>query len=171
MDASNIPASFLETWAQNGLRNVVPLTTTTVGAASIDQGFPPVTMIPIASGGIPPSGKDMNGALNLVSAWAQWYNAGGPVVYNAAFSSAIGGYPKGALIQSAVTPEQFWLSTIDNNLSDPDAGGAGWEMAAFMTVSSLLTVFTAMVAALPTTTPSVAGTVWNNDGVISVSVP
>jgi hypothetical protein len=34
--------------------------------------------------------------------------------------SAISGYPKGAVIASGTTAALWWLSTVDNNLSDPD---------------------------------------------------
>jgi len=39
------------------------------GRASWTDGFPPDTFNPIASGGIPPSGKDFNGALCQISQW------------------------------------------------------------------------------------------------------
>ncbi|WP_391529664.1 hypothetical protein [Photorhabdus akhurstii] len=34
------------------------------GVATYPSGFPPLTMTAISAGGIPPSGKDMNGILN-----------------------------------------------------------------------------------------------------------
>jgi len=55
-----------------------------------------------------------------------WYNMGGPINYDATFQTAIGGYPKGAILQSAVTVGLLWVNTVDNNLTNPDASGAGW---------------------------------------------
>lgn len=96
------------------------------GAASLTDGFPPVCFLPIGAGGTPPWGADFNGILNQSTGWNRWQAAGGPIVYDGTFSAAIGGYPNGALIASATTAGLSWLSTADNNTSDPDAGGANW---------------------------------------------
>ena len=103
----------------------VPQTTADPAAASMALGFPPQTFTDEGAGGTPPDGRDFNGILNFLSAWAQWVGLGGPIPYNAAISSA-GGYPKGARVQSATNPPRIWLCTADNNTTDPDAGGAGW---------------------------------------------
>lgn len=97
----------------------------TPGAASLYDGFPPVTFIPESSGGTPPAGADMNGLLNQVTQWVQWLNAGAPIFYDAAFQAQIGGYPKGALI-SAPSSTFWWLSVVENNLTNPNTGGVGW---------------------------------------------
>lgn len=97
------------------------------GAASLTDGFPPDCFTPVTSGGTPPFGQDFNGLFNQITKWNQWQAAGGPIKYNAAFSSAIGGYPQGATVMSATTVGLFWLSTADNNTTDPDAGGANWR--------------------------------------------
>lgn len=95
------------------------------GWASLTDGFVPLNMVPLEAGGIPPFGQDMNGILNQITQWAQWLSAGAPVIYDAAFAAAIGGYPKGAILQ-AVTLDHQWLCLVDANATDPDAGGAGW---------------------------------------------
>ncbi len=95
------------------------------GAASLTDGFPPNCFAPISAGGSWPFGQDFNGLLKQVTQWLQWNAAGAPIKYDSAFSSAIGGYPQGALISSA-TLGSFWLSTVDNNTSNPDTGGANW---------------------------------------------
>lgn len=95
-------------------------------AASLTDGFPPLTFTPSSAGGCPPFGQDFNGILKQVTQWAQWQAAGGPVFYDSSFSSSIGGYPKGTVLSSTVVPGYRWLSTADNNTTDPDAGGAGW---------------------------------------------
>ncbi len=98
------------------------------GAASYTDGFPPLTMTDVTAGGVPIAGPDMNGILNEMSAVDVWMCAGGGFPYNATFSAAIGGYPKGARVLMA-SGNGYWVSTVDNNTSDPDTGGAGWASA------------------------------------------
>ncbi len=99
------------------------------GAASLTDGFPPDTFIPVSAGGVPPFGEDFNGLLNQITAWCRWQAAGGPVAYNSAFSTAVGGYPLGAVLKSTVAG-LFWISTAENNTVDPDAGpSADWTAA------------------------------------------
>lgn len=131
MKASSIPTKVPTIWAaaagssyvrtvpvpsQIGIQN---------GAASFTDGFPPLTFTQPASGGVPPFGQDTNGILQLVTAWLQWAQAGGPLTYDATFQTGIGGYPNGARVLSAAG-YALWQSTVDNNTTDPDTGGAGW---------------------------------------------
>lgn len=97
------------------------------GAASLEDGFPPLTRTPLAAGGIPPSGLDMNGILYELSAVVRWANAGGGFAYDAAFANDanVGGYPKGARVMRS-DGQGYWFNTVDDNLTDPEAGGAGW---------------------------------------------
>jgi hypothetical protein len=131
--ASQIPGKFSLTWGQNagGGFITVPIPApsqqgVTPGRASLNDGFPPLTFQPITAGGVPPFGQDMNGILNELSAWNQWYQMGGPIQWDSTFSGQIGGYPNGSLVASTVTVGHFWLSTADANASNPDAGGANW---------------------------------------------
>lgn len=98
-------------------------------AASDTDGFPPKTMQPASAGGCAPFGQDMNGILKQITLWNQWNSFGGIVPYNSSLSSAIGGYPEGAILSQASNPYCFWISQIDNNASDPDTGGANWTGA------------------------------------------
>lgn len=98
----------------------------TPGAASLTDGFPPLNFSPITSGGVPPRGVDFNGLLFQITGWSQWQSAGGPVYFDSAFQATVGGYPNGAIVQSLIVPGNFWMSTVDNNVTNPDAGGAGW---------------------------------------------
>ena len=100
----------------------------TDGRASLHDGFPPLTFQAISLGGVPPLGADFNGILNEITAITQWQQAGGMFIYDAAFSSTIGGYPKGAVLQKA-SLSGMWLSTTENNITNPDTGGAGWISA------------------------------------------
>lgn len=125
---SSIPAKIAAIFAASGTKNAIPLTTAGVSNpnnASYDVGFPAVTMETVVSGGLPPFGADFNGILNALTAIQQWQGAGGLFVYDSAFSTSIGGYPKGAQLLMA-TGLGIWQSTVDNNTSNPDTGGADW---------------------------------------------
>src|SRR5208337_595965 len=98
------------------------------GAASLTDGFPPLTFLSVNAGGVPPFGQDFNGLLKQITQWLQWAQAGGPIFFDVAFAASIGGYPKGALLSSAATVGLYWISTIDNNSNDFDTGNTtGWS--------------------------------------------
>lgn len=121
------PARVPVPFADQGTKNAIPVNSqigVKDGAASYTDGFPPLTMTPIAAGGIPPAGGDVNGILNAITQSVRWACAGGQYSYDDAFSTAIGGYPKGALIQNAVG-DVIWLNTTDDNKTNPDTG-TGW---------------------------------------------
>ena len=131
MLASNYPVNFPVPFASSaGAGYIRPIPTAsqigiTAGAASLTDGFPPLNFLPVTSGGVPPFGQDMNGILYEITANIQWEQAGGQPVYNSAFSTAIGGYPNGAVLQSD-DGTGFWRSTVDNNTTNPETGGANW---------------------------------------------
>lgn len=133
MKAINIPSKFPIPFANAAggsyIRNIPEASQIgiTDGAASLTDGFPPLNFLPVASGGVPPFGQDFNGLMKLVTQWIQWTNnAGVPVGYDSSFQTSIGGYPKGAFLLQAAVQGKFWISTADDNVTDPDTGGAGW---------------------------------------------
>jgi hypothetical protein len=141
MRLSDIPAKFITPWAfeaDAGTIRTVPQTPPSqAGAASWQEGWPSITFIQVASGGVPPFGQDMQGLMNVVTAWSRWAQAGGAQPYDGTFASEIGGYPKSALLPAA-TQAGVWYSLADNNLSDPDTGGANWALIGpNMTVGAL----------------------------------
>lgn len=111
--------------AGDAQKNTIPQTTDTPGSASFAEGFPPLTMMPVNEGGQPPSGLDFNGIFNAATAIDLWMSAGASFVYNAAFQTAIGGYPLGARLLR-VDGLGFWVSSTDNNVTNPETAGAGW---------------------------------------------
>lgn len=120
-------------FAENGGKNAIPEGSqigVTPGAASLNDGFPPLTRQPLDAGGVPPFGLDMNGILWLISQLSRWQSAGGGIMYDSAFASDVnvGGYPKGAVLLRA-DGAGFWLNTADNNATNPDTGGANWVPA------------------------------------------
>jgi hypothetical protein len=111
-----------------GKTNPIPVASqigVTAGAASFTDGFPPLTRTPLNAGGVPPSGEDMNGILYMITALQAWQCSGGTIPYSSAQSTAVGGYPLGALIANADNTG-YWLNKTANNVTDPDTGGAGW---------------------------------------------
>lgn len=133
MQASQIPTKFNIPFANGAPAaniNAIPQASQiaiTLGAASLTDGFPPACLLPVGAGGVPPYGRDMNGILNQITAWLRWQEAGGGVLkWDNTFGTAIGGYPLNALVQGTATIGTFWLSTVDNNTTDPDTGGVGW---------------------------------------------
>lgn len=129
MQTTDIPQKMTIPFAGgSGAFTVIPTNSQigiTPGAASLYDGFPPLTRTALASGGVPPKGLDMNGILNRISAASRWAQAGGVFAYDSAFSTAVGGYPNGAILQSS-DGVSWWRSTVDNNTTNPDTGGANW---------------------------------------------
>ena len=133
MLVSSIPSKLNIPWANGasgGYVHTIPQASQisiTPGAASLTDGFPPLNfMDPVLAGGIPPSGADMNGILRQITQGLQWLQAGGLPKYDSTFSTAIGGYPNGSVLVNAAGTG-FWISTVDNNATNPDASGAGWS--------------------------------------------
>lgn len=145
MQADAIPAKFNIPFANSagsGYVRTIPEASQvgiTAGAASLTDGFPPLCFLPVAAGGVPPAGQDFNGILKEITSWDQWGQAGGPVPYDGAFCQAIGGYPAGAVLNSA-DGTGFWISTADDNITNPDALPAvvtGSIAATTLTVSAV----------------------------------
>ncbi len=129
MQRSNAPAKIQVPFARDGTKNPIPVPSqsgTKPGGASFVTGFPDETMKPITQGGIPPYGADFNGIFYSITSLQQYQSAGGQFSFDSAFATAIGGYPKGALLMKA-SLNGYWRSTVDNNTTDPDsASSAGW---------------------------------------------
>jgi hypothetical protein len=127
MQSANIPVKVPAPWAsaQGSPVTPTPLSSNTPGRASWLNGFGFLNLTPLNAGGVPPFGQDMNGVLQALSAWVQWQGAGGTVQWDSAFSTTIGGYPKGAMV-SAVSGLGWYLSLIDNNPDNPDSGSVNW---------------------------------------------
>ena len=120
------PSKFVTPFAESGLKNAIPpASNNTTGKAGFDKGFPERTMLPKASGGIPPSGMDFNGILYDITSAIRYMQAGGRPTYDAAFAAAIGGYPSGAVLIGDDGVSVF-QNAVAGNETDPNSGGAGW---------------------------------------------
>ena len=123
------PTKIQRAIALNGLKTTtIPILDPALGdgKACYDKGFGLLNFTPKTSGGIPPWGVDMNGFLYDLSSSVKFLNSGGIFVYDAAHQTAIGGYPIGALIRKADL-SGYWMATTDNNMTNPNTGGAGWS--------------------------------------------
>ncbi len=125
------PTNLQKPFADSGTKNTIPIPSqigVVNGAASYTDGFPPLTMTPIAAGGVPPAGPDFNGILNEISQHIVFQNAGGVYQYDSALATAVGGYPKGSLLLN-LAGDGCWLCMADANSTDPDAtngSAANW---------------------------------------------
>ena len=141
---------------------------TTVNAASFTDGFPPNTMTPEASGGLPFFGQDMNGILYMVSAYCANFAAGALSSYNSTLSSTISGYPVGVVLVNT-NGNGVWINQVSGNTTNPDTGGAGWLPAAgvgatSVSVTTADVTLSALQAALPLI--NLTGTLTGNRNVI-----
>ena len=119
MQSLTIPQILPATIANTGLKNDIPDNPTGTYLASINGGFPAITMTPKDDGGVPPDGKDLNGFLNVLSGFYFYTQIGGKYTFNSDVSSAIGGYPQGAILyyKNGDTLTQV-ESLIQNNTYD-----------------------------------------------------
>lgn len=121
------PVQIAVPFATSGLKNAIPPTTNNVtGNAGYDAGFGAINMTPKTAGGIPPFGQDFNGIFFDVTTALQYLEAGGSFPYNSTFSTAIGGYPLGAIV-SRTDGSGLWRNTVANNTTNPETFGAGWQ--------------------------------------------
>lgn len=126
------PVNLQVPFAVSGTKNTIPVASQigiTAGAASFTDGFPPLTMTPIAAGGVPPAGADMNGALNILSQHTTFLNAGGVYRFDAALSTAVGGYPVGVVLQDDAGLNSYvniLAANTTNFNSTPAAIGVSW---------------------------------------------
>ncbi len=121
------PDKIITPWATSGLKDDIPENADPInGRAGFDLGFPPINLTPKTAGGIPPFGQDFNGIFFDVTKAIQFLQAGGSFPYDGAWAALVGGYPIGALV-SRTDNQGLWRNTVANNLTDPEAGGAGWQ--------------------------------------------
>lgn len=120
------PSKILTPWATSGLKNAIPDAADPVtGRAGYDQGFPAINMTAKEAGGIPPFGQDFNGILYEITNTLRYIQAGGTPTYSATLSTAIGGYPKGAILLGDDGLSEY-RSLIDSNTNDPNTNPTNW---------------------------------------------
>jgi len=72
-----------------------------------------------------PKREDFNGLANLFSKPLNWLCKGGTFAWSNAIAADTG-YPIRAIVKKADN-SGYWSNMVDNNTTDPDAAGAGWE--------------------------------------------
>lgn len=85
-------------WSEGGQHTAIAETTTELGRASFQKGFPEETSTPIASGGVPPKRQDFNAMGYIPMSHDFFAQNGGCYTFDSDVSNAIGGYPKGAIL-------------------------------------------------------------------------
>lgn len=134
MESLTMPQILSGAFAYNGEKNTIPEEPTGSFLASIQEGFPPITMMPKKNGGQPPEGKDFNGILNLVSQFYFFTQNGGTYTFNQSVSDAIGGYPEGARLWYVDDNGQASLlrstkgNNTDNFVTNPEVIGTSWVL-------------------------------------------
>lgn len=114
------PIPLISPIATEGLKNSIPDAATGTNNASIEEGFPGITMRAPANGGLPPFGQDFNGLFYMVSSLNCFLQNGGYITFNQAVSDKIGGYPSGAILDYIDSTGSYSKvqSLIDNNTNN-----------------------------------------------------
>ncbi|WP_241008262.1 hypothetical protein [Erwinia sp. JH02] len=140
MNRTDEPKKQAVPFAVNGQREeLLPTSPAGDNTASYDAGFPAVTMILKAAGGLPPKGQDMNQILFELASIARWASAGAGYAYDAAFSTTVGGYPVGAKVLST-DGAGYWINTSEANSTNPEVTNGsltGWVPSAFYGVTAI----------------------------------
>lgn len=100
--------------AQNGNRNIIPLTTETAGLLTYNEGFPPITEVSVKAGGKAPQRLDFNGAFYALSQHLFFLQAGGQYQWSAELD-----YNVGAVILGS---DNVLYKSVQ--ISGPSSGGA-----------------------------------------------
>lgn len=114
------PLPLISPIATDGLKNSIPDAATGTNNASIEEGFPQITMQAPANGGLPPFGQDFNGLFYTVSSLNCFLQNGGYITFSQAVSDKIGGYPSGAILDYIDSTGSYSKvqSLIDNNTNN-----------------------------------------------------
>ncbi|MBG5919423.1 gp53-like domain-containing protein [Providencia stuartii] len=113
----NNPKLIVVPFAADGQKDEIPVTRETsmpTQKATWDLGFPPATMLPESAGGLPPRGRDFNGIFNQISEMLVHFAKGGRIKFSESYAEEIGGYQKGAILQSDDETKDY-QSLIDEN--------------------------------------------------------
>lgn len=120
------PGKIIIPWAESGLKNPIPpAANPATGRAGFDQGFSAINMTAKEAGGIPPFGQDFNGIFYEVTNILRYMQAGGQPTFDAALATAIGGYPKGAMVLGS-DGLTLWQSKVGSNSTDPNTDPSDW---------------------------------------------
>jgi len=114
--------------------------------ATLNDGFPLITMTPQEAGGIAPNGQDMNGALYAISSNMVHRQKGLRIQFDPTYAAKIGGYDQGCILASNDYTRDY-ISLIPNNLTDPDGSGTAGCWAIYSGAGSIASA-TASIAGI-----------------------
>jgi hypothetical protein len=110
--------------------------------ATWDEGFPQVTMTPLAAGGIPPKGQDFNGVLKAISEHTVFTEHGGQYKWSSAYVAQSGGYSISDVVQ-ADDGLNSYVSLVDSNTANfnttPASIGTSWALYAGRNTQTMAT--------------------------------
>ena len=123
MNTLQKPKILANTFCNDGNKTKsIPVSRTGTNACSLEEGFPVITSTAVAEGGIPPKRTDFNGVFFLLSTYCLFLQNGGKFEFDNEVSTAIGGYPQGAVLEY-ITGAGYHIrikSLIDNNTNAPN---------------------------------------------------
>lgn len=112
-------------FAQDGIRSdIQDITGEFPNSATMQLGFPEVTMMKISEGGIPPKGSDINGILHDITGNIVYQTQGNMYKFDESYATKIGGYPLNARL--ALDNGDIVKSTVANNTTNPNLDLTGW---------------------------------------------
>ena len=114
--------------------------------ATLNDGFPLITMTPQDAGGIAPNGQDMNGALYAISLDMVHRQKGLRIQFDPTYAAKIGGYDQGSILASNDYTRDY-ISLIPNNLTDPNGSGTAGRWAIYSGAGSIASA-TASIAGI-----------------------
>ena len=124
--------------------------------ATLNDGFPLITMTPQDAGGIAPNGQDMNGALYAISLDMVHRQKGLRIQFDPAYAAKIGGYDQGCILASNDYTRDY-ISLIPNNLTDPNGSGTAGRWAIYSGAGSIASA-TASIAGIVKIVDSLSST-------------
>jgi len=124
--------------------------------ATLNDGFPLITMTPQEAGGIAPNGQDMNGALYAISSDMVHRQKGLRIQFDPAYAAKIGGYEQGCILASNDYTRDY-ISLIPNNLTDPNGSGTAGKWAIYSGAGSIASA-TASIAGIVKIVDSLSST-------------
>lgn len=120
------PISMPQPFAHGGTITEIGVTQDANSVNFID-GFPSIYSAPKSNNGKFVTRGEINAIGNLASRNNFHYRCGGLNTFDSGFAAAIGGYPKGAVLDHIIdgSTVRRIMSYVDNNLVDPSSGGIG----------------------------------------------
>ena len=102
-----------------GSDNITPIKTVTGADINFPDGFPSAYGAPTDTSGKFVTRKEMNAIGNLASNDLFYHKCGGLNTFDAAFCAAVGGYPRGAILEYVAGTQIYnVMSLVDNNKVD-----------------------------------------------------